>query len=313
MDKNSKIIIFGGNGMVGSSIVRCFKRRGFSKVISAARAECDMTRQLEVERYMRRQRADYIVLAAAKVGGIIANSTYPAQFIYENLMIESNIIHSAYLNKVKKLLFLGSTCIYPKMAPQPIKEEYLLTGKLEASNEAYALAKISGLKMCEYYSIQYGCDFIGAMPTNLYGTGDNFHAENSHVIPGLMIRFRNAVKAGLKSVTCWGSGSPLREFLYIDDLADAVLFMLEHIEAPGFANVGTGIELSIKELAETIADVTGFKGEIIWDSSKPDGTPRKLTDMSKLHSMGWKHKTSLQEGLKKTYDWFLANESAVRK
>ena len=299
--------------MVGSAIIRKLELDGYTNIKGIHRKICDLTRQSDVEALMHEEKADYVFVASAKVGGIHANSTYPAEFHYENLMIQSNIIHSAYLSKVKKLLFLGSTCIYPKMAPQPLKEESLLTSPLEPTNEAYALAKISGLKMCDYYYQQYGCQFVSAMPTNLYGYGDNFHPENSHVIPGLMLRFHEAKQSNAESVYCWGTGSPLREFLFIDDLADALVFTMENFEGPGFVNAGTAEEVSIKELSELIAEVVGYKGQLDWDHSKPDGTPRKITDMSKLHDMGWKHQTGLREGLEKTYAWFLENEETLRR
>jgi GDP-L-fucose synthase len=311
MDKTSKILVAGSNGMVGSATVRALKKKGYKNIIEATRKECDFTDQLQVKNYLQKVNPDYVFLTAAKVGGIIANSTYPADFLYENMMIQNNIIHSSFETGVKKLLFLGSTCIYPKLAPQPLKEESLLTSSLEETNEAYALAKITGLKMCEFYNKQYGANFISAMPTNLYGYGDNFHPENSHVIPGLMLRFHNAVKNNSDEVICWGTGSPKREFLFVDDLADALLFMMENYNKPQFLNIGTGKDISIKELTEIIAKIVGFNGKISWDTSKPDGTPRKVTDMSKLHSLGWQHKVEIEDGLKRTYDWFLKNN--IRK
>lgn len=306
-------MVFGGKGMVGSAIIRALSARNYANIVSIDKDECDLINQHAVLQLFQKEKPEYVFVAAARVGGIIANSTYPANFLYENLMIQNNIIHSAYINKTGKLLFLGSSCIYPKLAPQPLKEESLLTSSLEPTNEAYALAKICGLKMCEYYNKQYGCNFISAMPTNLYGFGDNFHPENSHVIPGLMLRFHEAKKKGLSKVTCWGTGSPKREFLFIEDLADALVFLMENYNDPQFVNVGTQTELTIKELTELIAKVTGFKGEIDWDTSKPDGTPRKIIDMTKMHAMGWKHKTSLEDGLKLTYQWFLDNEKTIRK
>jgi len=313
MDKKSKIMVVGARGMVGSAIVRLLEKNGCENVIEVGRQQCDLINQKSVADYFNQEKPDYVFLAAAKVGGIIANSTYPAEFLYENMMIQNNVIHSAYECGVKKLLFLGSTCIYPKFAEQPLKEESLLTSALEPTNEAYALAKITGLKMCEFYSKQYGANFISAMPTNLYGFGDNFHPENSHVIPGLMLRFHEAVKNGSESVMCWGTGTPRREFMFIDDLAEALVFLMDNFDEPSFVNAGTGEDVTIKELTELVAEVTGFKGEIKWDTDKPDGTPRKVTDMSKLHDMGWKHKTSLKDGLKMTYEWFLANEASLRK
>lgn len=313
MKRHSKIYIAGHKGLVGSSIVRKLSANGYSNLILKDRSQLDLTNQKTVYDFFMKEKPEYVFLAAARVGGIIANSTYPADFLYENQMIQNNIIHSAYLTKVKKLLFLGSTCIYPKLAPQPLKEESLLTSALEPTNEAYALAKITGLKMCEFYSKQYGCNFISAMPTNLYGIGDNFHPENSHVIPGMLKRFHDAVKEGHDSVTCWGTGKVLREFLYIDDLADALLFLMENYNKPEFVNVGTGRDVTIRELAEIIAEVTGFRGEIVWDLSRPDGTPRKVTDMSKMHAMGWHHSISLKEGMQRTYQWFLDNEDIIRR
>jgi len=299
--------------MVGSAIIRRLQECAYTNIVSIDKEECNLLNQSAVNNLFSKETPDYVFVAAARVGGIIANSTYPANFLYDNLMIQNNIIHSAYTAKTEKLLFLGSTCVYPKLAPQPLKEESLLTDSLEPTNEPYALAKICGLKMCEYYNRQYGCNFISAMPTNLYGYGDNFHPENSHVIPGLMLRFHEAVKDGLNKVTCWGTGTPKREFLFINDLADALIFLMETYNNPQFVNVGTGIEMSIRELTEAIAEVTGFHGEICWDTSKPDGTPRKVTDMSKLHAMGWQHKTSIEDGLQKTYQWFLENEQNIRK
>lgn len=313
MEKDSRIMVVGARGMVGSAIVRQLLSDGFTNIIEVGRKECDLLSQAEVTNFFAETKPEYVFLAAAKVGGIIANSTYPAEFLYENMMIQNNVIHNAYVQNVKKLLFLGSTCIYPKHAPQPISEDSLLTSSLEPTNEAYALAKISGVKMCEFYSKQYGVNYISAMPTNLYGYGDNFHPENSHVIPGLMMRFHEAVKNRSDSVTCWGTGTPRREFLFIDDLAEALVFLMENFNEPSFVNAGTGEDVTIKELTELIAEVTGFKGEILWDKDRPDGTPRKVTDMSKLHGMGWKHKTSLKDGLQKTYEWFLENESSIRK
>lgn len=301
---SKKVMVFGGHGMVGSNIIRRL-RKSYSDIVSIGRSECDLINQSSVNELLKSEKPDIIFIAAAKVGGILANATYPANFLYENLMIQNNIIHGAYEREVEKLLFLGSTCIYPRLAPQPIKEESLLTGSLESTNEAYALAKICGLKMCEYYHTQYGCNFISAMPTNLYGYGDNFHPVNSHVIPALMSRFHGAVVDGVDSVTCWGTGSPLREFLFIEDLADAVVYLMEHYNDPQFVNVGSGKEVTIKELTKLIAKVVGFTGAILWNKSKPDGTPRKVTDMSRLHSMGWRHKVSLEDGLKKTYSWYL--------
>jgi GDP-L-fucose synthase len=313
MNKSSKIMVFGGSGMVGSAIIRALKAHAYTNIISIDKQECNLLEQAAVATLFDTEKPDYVFVAAARVGGIIANSTYPANFLYDNLMIQNNIIHNAYVHKVTKLLFLGSSCIYPKLAPQPLKEESLLTSSLEPTNEAYALAKICGLKMCEYYNKQYGCNFISAMPTNLYGYGDNFHPENSHVIPGLMLRFHEAVTNGKKVVQCWGTGTPLREFLFVDDLADALIFMIENYNDSQFLNLGSGKEITIKKLTELVAKITEFTGTIEWDTSKPDGTPRKVLEMSKLHSLGWQHKTSLEEGLKKTYQWFLDNAQNIRK
>ena len=305
-------MVVGNRGMVGSGIIRCLRKSRYANIIGIGRKECDLTNQNAVASLFKEHKPNYVFLAAAKVGGIIANSTYPAKFLYENMMIQNNVIHNAYKNNVEKLLFLGSTCIYPRLAPQPLKEESLLTSPLEPTNEAYALAKITGLKMCEFYAKQYKCNFISIMPTNLYGTGDNFHPENSHVIPGLILRFHNAVKTGAKSVTCWGTGTPKREFMFIDDLTDALVFLMNHYDKPEFVNVGTGDDITIKELVNIVAGITSFKGKIDWDTNKPDGTPRKVTDVTKLSNIGWKHKTSLEDGLKQTYRWFLENESNIR-
>ncbi|NTS42214.1 GDP-L-fucose synthase [Flavisolibacter sp. BT320] len=312
MEKNSKIFVAGHRGMVGSAIVRKLKAEGFEQVITRTSAELDLRNQQAVNDFFETEKPAYVFLAAAKVGGIHANNVYRAQFLYENLMIESNIIHAAYTTGVQKLLFLGSSCIYPKLAPQPIKEEYLLTGLLEQTNEPYAIAKITGIKLCEAYWDQYGCNFISAMPTNLYGQGDNYHPENSHVVPALLRKFDAAVKDGLQQVEVWGSGKPLREFMYVDDLAEACFFLMENYNDKGFVNVGTGEEVTIRELAKTIADVTGFEGEIIFNPEKPDGTPRKLMDSSKLHGLGWKHKIELKEGLQKAYQFYL-NEKEQTK
>jgi GDP-L-fucose synthase len=252
-------------------------------------------------------RPQYVFVAAAKVGGILANATYPADFVYQNLMIQANVIHSAFETSVQKLLFLGSSCIYPKLASQPICETALLTGKLEPTNEAYAIAKIAGLKMCEAYCTQYGCNFIGAMPTNLYGYHDNFHSENSHVIPGMIHRFHNAKIENASTVTCWGTGSPQREFLFVDDLAEAAVFLMDNFDGPGFLNVGTGEDIAISDLADLIANTVGYEGEILWDSSKPDGTPRKVLDISRLQALGWQYRVTLEQGLESTYDWYCRN------
>lgn len=305
MEKNSQIFVAGHRGMVGSAIVRKLVKEGFTNIITRSSAELDLRNQQAVADFFVSEKPDYVFLAAAKVGGILANNTYRAEFLYNNLVIESNIIHSAYLNGVKKLLFLGSSCIYPKLAPQPLKEEHLLTGLLESTNEPYAIAKIAGIKLCEAYRDQYGCNFISVMPANLYGPGDNYHLQNSHVLPALIRKFHEAKLNGAATVEIWGTGSPLREFMYVDDLADAIFFLMQHYDEKLFINAGTGDEVTINELALIIKDVTGFSGDIKFDTSKPDGTPRKLMDSSRLHALGWKHQYSLKEGLKKAYSHFL--------
>lgn len=305
MEKDRKIYVAGHRGMVGSAIIRKLAKEGFSNIITRSSSELDLRDQRAVNEFFEKEKPEYVFLAAAKVGGIVANNTYRADFLYDNLLIEANIIHSAYRHDAKKLLFLGSSCIYPKLAPQPLKEEYLLTGLLEATNEPYAVAKIAGIKLCEAYRDQYGCNFISAMPTNLYGPGDNYHLQNSHVIPAMIRKFHEAKEGGAPFVELWGSGTPLREFMYADDLADACIFLMKNYNDKLFVNIGTAEEISIKELAELIRSVVGFEGEIRYDSSKPDGTPRKLMDSSRLHGMGWKHSTSLREGLKRTYPFFL--------
>jgi GDP-L-fucose synthase len=306
MEKNSKIYVAGHRGMVGSAIVRKLKEQNFVNIIERSSGELDLRNQQAVIDFFAAEKPEYVFLAAAKVGGIVANNTYRAEFLYDNLLIESNIIHASFLNKVKKLLFLGSSCIYPKMAPQPLKEEYLLTGLLESTNEPYAIAKITGIKLCEAYRDQYGCNFISAMPTNLYGQGDNYHPQNSHVIPALIRKFHEAKQNKSPFVEIWGTGTPLREFMYADDLADACMFLMKEYDDKLFINIGTGEEVTIKELALLVKDVIGFSGDIKFDTSKPDGTPRKLMDSTRLHDLGWKHSTSLKEGLKKTYPFFLA-------
>ncbi len=310
MELHAPIYVAGHRGMVGSALVRALEKRGFRNIITRTSAQLDLRNQQAVTDFFRTEKPEYVFLAAAKVGGIQANNIYRADFIYENLMIESNVIHQSYLNKVKKLLFLGSSCIYPKMAPQPLKEEYLLTGLLEPTNEPYAIAKIAGIKMCESYRLQYGCDFISVMPTNLYGPNDNYDLTNSHVLPALLRKFHEAKVSGKNEVVVWGSGSPKREFLHADDLADACLFLMENYSEPGLINIGTGEDLSIKELAEMIAGITGFEGKIVWDSSKPDGTPRKLMDVSKLHSAGWHHNIELAAGIRMVYEEVGAKEFA---
>lgn len=307
MDKNAKIYVAGHRGMVGSAIVRNLEQKGYVNIIGRTSKELDLIRQSDVENFFEEEKPEYVFLAAAKVGGIYANNKYPAEFIYNNLMIETNIIHSAYKYSVKKLLFLGSSCIYPKMAPQPIKEEYLLTGPLEPTNEAYAIAKISGIELCKFYRRQYGCDFISVMPTNLYGINDNFDLETSHVLPALLRKFHEAKINGDQEVVIWGTGKPRREFLYVDDLADACVHLIKNYSDEGHINVGTGEDLEIIELANIIKEIVGFKGRIVNDLTKPDGTPRKLLDVSLLESTGWKYKTSLKDGIKKVYDWYLGN------
>ncbi|CAI5477243.1 unnamed protein product [Closterium sp. Yama58-4] len=307
MDKNAKIYVAGHTGLVGSAICRKLKKEGYNNIVGKTIEELDLTRQALVEEYMNQEKPDYVIVAAAKVGGIHANSVYPADFIGINLQIQTNLIDAAYRAGVKKLVFLGSSCIYPKLAPQPITEDALLTGPLEPTNEWYAVAKIAGIKMCQAYRIQYNFDAISAMPTNMYGPYDNFHPTNSHVLPALIRRFHEAKKTGAKEVVCWGTGTALREFMHTDDLADALLFLLNNYSDIPHLNVGTGIELTIKELAETVKEVVGFEGEITWDTTKPDGTPRKLMDSSKLHALGWKPKVGLKEGLTEVYKWYQEN------
>ncbi|KAG2664961.1 hypothetical protein I3760_16G107300 [Carya illinoinensis] len=306
-DKTAKICVLGHRGLVGSAIVRKLQHLGFTNLLLRTHSELDLTRQNDVETFFEAKKPRFVILAAAKVGGIHANSTYPADFIAVNLQIQTNVIDSSYRHGVQKLLFLGSSCIYPKFAPQPIPEDALLTSPLEPTNEWYAVAKIAGIKMCQAYRIQYGWDAISAMPTNLYGPNDNFHPENSHVLPALMRRFHEAKVKKAKEVVVWGTGSPLREFLHVDDLADAVIFLMESYSGLGQLNVGSGKEVSIKELAELVKEVVGFEGELVWDASKPDGTPRKLMDCSKLAELGWSPKISLKDGLADTYKWYLEN------
>ena len=307
MLKSAKIYVAGSNGMVGSAIVRALRSKGFVNIVVKSSKELDLKNQQAVHDFFSQEQPDYVFLAAAKVGGIHANNTYPATFIYDNLMIQSNVIQAAYEFNVKKLLFLGSSCIYPKFAPQPIKEEYLLTGSLEPTNEAYAIAKIAGLKMCQFYKQQYGCNFISAMPTNLFGVNDNFNLENSHVLPALLRKFIEAKQNNKQEVTIWGSGTPMREFLFVDDLAEACLFLMENYNGIETVNIGTGEDVSIKELAETIMKIVGFEGSLIFDASKPDGAPRKLLDVSKINNLGWKHQTNLEEGIQKTLNWIQKN------
>ncbi|MGU8585783.1 GDP-L-fucose synthase [Clostridium perfringens] len=307
MNKNSKIYVAGHRGLVGSAIVRNLEEKGFNNIICRTHKELDLTNQNEVRRFFEEERPEYVFLAAAKVGGIHANNTYPADFIYENLMIQNNVIKAAHDFEVKKLLFLGSTCIYPKMAPQPIKEDYLLTGSLEETNEAYAVAKIAGLEMCKFFKRQYGDNFISCMPTNLYGPNDNFDLKNSHVLPALIRKFHEAKVNNSKVVEVWGTGKPLREFLYVDDMADACVFLMENYDGEQHVNIGTGVEVSIRELAETVKEVVGFAGELVFNTDMPDGTPRKLTTVDKLNGLGWKHKVDLNNGITMAYEWFLEN------
>jgi len=307
MEKDSKIYVAGHRGLVGSAIVRGLQAKGFTNIIGKTHSELDLTDSVAVEEFFKAEKPEYVFLAAAKVGGILANSTYPADFIYENLQIQNNVIGMAKKYNVKKLMFLGSSCIYPKMCPQPIKEEYLLSGYLEETNEAYALAKISGLKMCQYFNKQYGTNFISVMPTNLYGPHDNFHPENSHVMPALIRRFHEAKVNNIPEVVVWGSGAPLREFLYSEDMADACIYLMKNYEGNDFFNIGTGKEISIRGLAELIKEIVGYEGKIVWDTTKPDGTPRKLLDVSRLEKAGWTYKTELRDGIEKAYKWYLEN------
>jgi GDP-L-fucose synthase len=307
MERSAKIYIAGHRGMVGSAIYRKLKNEGFTHLLTRSSLELDLRNQADVAEFFEQEKPDYVFLAAAKVGGIIANNTYRADFLYENLQIQNNIIHSSYLSQVKKLMFLGSSCIYPKLAPQPLKEEYLLTGLLEPTNEPYAIAKIAGIKMCDAYRAQYSCNYISVMPTNLYGYNDNYHPQNSHVLPALIRRFHEAKEQNLPDVTIWGTGSPKREFLFADDLAEACYYLMQNYNEEGLVNIGTGEDISIKDLAILIKGIIGYTGEIKFDTSKPDGTPRKLMDVSKLHSKGWKHKIGLSEGIKLAYHDFLSH------
>ncbi|PTQ51394.1 MAG: GDP-L-fucose synthetase [Brockia lithotrophica] len=313
MDKTSKIYVAGHRGLVGSAIYRKLKAEGYTNVVVRSRSELDLTNQQQVYDFFARERPEYVFLAAAKVGGILANSTYPADFIRDNLLIQTNVIDAAYRSGVKKLLFLGSSCIYPKYAPQPIKEEYLLSGKLEPTNEPYAIAKISGIIMCQSYRRQYGFNAISLMPTNLYGPGDNFDLETSHVLAALIRKFAEAKESGAQEVVVWGTGTPRREFLHVDDLADAALFLMRNYDDGEIINVGVGEDIRISELAELIADVVGFRGRIVYDTSKPDGTPRKLLDVSKLTALGWRPKISLREGIRQTYEWYVSNRMMARR
>lgn len=312
MEKTDKIFVAGHRGLVGSAIVRNLESKGYKNIITRTHKEMDLKNQAQVYKFFEEEKPDVVVLAAAKVGGINANNTTPAEFAYENMQIQCNVINAAHENHVKKLLFLGSSCIYPRMAPQPIPEDALLTGPLEQTNEAYAIAKISGMQMCKYYKRQYGDDFISCMPTNLYGPHDNYDLSGSHVMPAMIRKFHEAKVSGASSVELWGTGSPLREFLYVDDMADACVFLLENYSGEQHVNIGTGKEVTIKELAETVKRVVGFEGEIVWNSSMPDGTPRKLCDVTKLHNLGWTHKVELEEGVKLAYDWFKENVDNAR-
>ncbi|MCF7800317.1 GDP-L-fucose synthase [Candidatus Babeliales bacterium] len=310
MQKNSRIYVAGHKGLVGSAILRKLKQKGYENIITKSHKELDLTKQEEVEEFFEKQKPEYVFLAAAKVGGILANRDYPADFIYQNLMIACNVINASYKNNIKKLINLGSTCIYPRDAPQPLKEDSLLSGKLEKTNEAYAIAKIATIKLCKYYNKQYNTNFISVMPTNLYGENDNFDLKTSHVVPALIRKFHEAKQQGKQEVEIWGSGKPLREFMYVDDLADALIFIMENknsSEIGEFVNIGTGKEISIRDFANLIGEIVGFKGELKFDFAKPDGTPRKVTDISKLKELGWFPKTSLRDGLEKTYNWFKEN------
>ena len=311
MDKNSKIYIAGHRGLVGSALERLLKSEGYTNFITKTHSELNLERQQDVETFFLEEKPDYVFLAAAKVGGIVANNTYPADFIYNNLIIQANIIHAAYIHGVTKLLFLGSSCIYPKYAPQPMKEEYLLTGELEPTNEPYAVAKIAGIRMCQAYNKQYGTNFISVMPTNLYGPNDNFDLETSHVLPALLRKFDEAKNNG-EDVTLWGTGTPKREFLHVDDLADACVFLMKEYNEGDIVNIGSGIDILIRDLATMMKQVTDFEGRLIWDSSKPDGTPRKQLDVSKLKALGWEPSISLQDGVKRTYEWYVQNWNAIK-
>ena len=302
MEKNAKIYVGGHRGMVGSAIIRRLSAAGYNNIVFASSKEVDLRNQQAVQNFFAREKPNYVFLAAAKVGGIYANNTYRAEFLYDNLMIQNNIIDASHKNEVTKLMFLGSSCIYPKMAPQPLKEDYLLSGVLEPTNEPYAIAKIAGIKLCDAYRSQYACNYISVMPTNLYGPNDNYDLNNSHVLPALIRKFHTAKKENSPSVEVWGSGTPLREFLHVDDLADACFYLMMHYNEQGLVNIGTGTDLSIKDLALLVKKTIGYEGELTWDASKPDGTPRKLMDVGKLHNLGWKHKIELAEGIKSVYE-----------
>jgi GDP-L-fucose synthase len=311
MKAADKIYIAGHRGMVGSAIMRKLQQQGHKNIVTRASVDLDLRQQQQVNDFFEEEKPDHVFLAAAKVGGILANDTYRAEFIYDNIMIQNNVIHASFMNKVKKLMFLGSSCIYPKLAPQPLKEEYLLTGELEHTNEPYAIAKIAGIKMCDAYRSQYGCNFVSVMPTNLYGPNDNYDLKNSHVLPALIRKFHSAKINSDKSVTIWGTGLPRREFLHADDLADACYFLMQHYNEPGFVNIGTGEDVTIGELAMLIKGIVGYDGELEYDTSKPDGTPRKLMDVSRLHALGWRASTGLREGIEKVYREFIQAYPAV--
>jgi len=311
MNKDAKIYVAGHNGMVGSAIVRKLKNEGYNNILTASSKDLDLTSQESTNQWFEANKPEYVFIAAAKVGGIQANNIFRADFLYQNLMIECNTIHAAYANQVKKLLFLGSTCIYPKMAPQPLKEEYLLSGFLEETNEPYAIAKIAGIKLCESYKRQYDCNFISAMPTNMYGPNDNYDLNNSHVLPALIRKFHEAKVNRNPEVVMWGTGSPYREFLHADDLADALYFLMQNYDGEEFVNCGSGVEITIKDLALLVKDVVGYEGNIVHDTTKPDGTPRKLTDVSKIHNLGWKHKINLREGIESVYKEFVENYDTI--
>ncbi|MCK9418600.1 MAG: GDP-L-fucose synthase [Nitrospirae bacterium] len=313
MNKTSKIFVAGHNGMVGSAIVRRLKTEGYGGIIGRTRKELDLLDQKAVASFFDQERPEYVFLAAAKVGGIRANTLYKADFIYENLEVQNNVIHAAWRSGVKKLLFLGSSCIYPRLCPQPIREDYFLSGPLEETNDAYAISKIAGIKMCQSFNAQYQTNFISVMPTNLYGPNDNFELQNSHVLPALIRKFHDAKIAGDREVVVWGTGSAKREFLHVDDLADAVVYLMSTYDGSDIVNIGTGEDLSIKELAELIKKLIGYDGAVTWDTSKPDGTPRKLLDVTRLHQLGWKHRYSLPEGLRMTIDWFVKNRGKITR
>ncbi len=314
MNKNSKIYVAGHRGLVGSALVRNLRGQGYGNILVKTSAELDLRRQSAVEAFFDKERPEYVFLAAAKVGGILANSTYKAEFIYDNIMIAANVINAAYRHKTHKLLNLGSSCIYPKFAPQPMKEEHILTGALEPTNEPYAIAKIAAIKLCRYYNEQYSTNFISVMPTNLYGPHDNFDLETSHVLPALIRRFHEAKTCGMKDVTVWGTGAPFREFLHVDDLADACVFLMQRFDGRDvgeFINIGTGTEIQIRELVKTVKQIVGFRGDILFDDSKPDGTPRKLLDVTRLKKMGWSHKIQLEAGIRDTYQWYLSQSDVA--